>query len=168
MGWFAHVCPDSGHFSPFGREQVPAVRNALEDILAAFSERELRSRHGILDRARYKSVSRVFRVSRGGNAGGDVHRDPTEILGERLDLPGLDTNANLKAQHGTSSNLASSVGTSRGWFDRPVPRLSKTITRAIEARASRCRAKSGCSYGGESSGRFPRMNTRSVHPALKT
>src|SRR6267143_2850967 len=65
---------------------------AFQCVVAAVGEREPRAHDEVLDGARYQHLPRPGHA---GYAGADVHRNAPDVLVAEVDLPGVETRADL-------------------------------------------------------------------------
>src|SRR5262245_51174005 len=106
--------------------QVPAIRHALELVLARILEAEPGARHQPLDRVRDEDLRRR-RDAR--DPGPDVDRDAARLAGDQLDLAGVDPRAHLDPQVG--HRIADPNGATDP-ASRPVERREEPVTRGVD------------------------------------
>jgi len=101
-------------------EQPPSPGNALEFVLPAFGELNVRSDHQVLDRRRHEYFART---SKRRYPGSYVNRHPSNIAVANLDLAGVDTSPHVDVES------AQRVSDGKGTFDGSTG----TVERGYEA-----------------------------------
>jgi hypothetical protein len=84
-------------FETLGRdaEQSPLIRHAFEGMAAAIIKHQARAHHEVLDRARHEDFART---SEGRDPGPDMHGEPGDVIGQDLDLAGMQAGSDIEVK----------------------------------------------------------------------
>ena len=92
-----HLAHRTGIGAPVAgdREEMPLVGHTLQRVSPAVDELDARPEHQLTNGARHQDLTGT---GCGNDTGGNIHRDPREIVAASVALAGVDAGPNLDAQ----------------------------------------------------------------------